>query len=131
MADSHSSRLCPEQFIQNVANQLGRHSINVEALMGKDLDQLAQVITGALQEANEERPVVGTQPGPGAADSRGDMEGNREPLAAVQLNQNQKLKSDKGQDSNQKDTLRVKQQGEWCRCWEKIKSGSSRSSYVL
>lgn len=84
--------------------------------MGKDLDQLAQVITGALQEADEEQPVVGAQPGPGAADSRGDMESNREQLAAMQLNQDQDLKSEKGQDSNQKDTLRMKQQGEWFCC---------------
>lgn len=84
--------------------------------MGKDLDQLAEVITGALQEVDEEQPVAGAQPGPGAADSRGDMEGNREPLATVQLNQYRDLKSDKGQDSNQKDTLRVKQQGGFFCC---------------
>ncbi|XP_075936850.1 receptor-type tyrosine-protein phosphatase N2 [Anarhichas minor] len=101
-----------ERFIQNMANQLGRHRIGMEALMGKDLDQLAGVITGALQEVDEERPVVGTQPGPGSADSRGGMERNREPLAAVQQNQDQVLKSDKGQDLNQEDTLRMKQQGQ-------------------
>ncbi|KAM6908156.1 receptor-type tyrosine-protein phosphatase N2 [Lycodopsis pacificus] len=101
-----------ERFIQNMANQLGRHRINMEALMGKDLDQLAGVITGALQEVDEERPVVGTQPGPGSADSKGGMERNREPLAAVQQNQDQVPKSDKGQDLNQEDTLRMKQQGQ-------------------
>ncbi|XP_034717880.1 receptor-type tyrosine-protein phosphatase N2 [Etheostoma cragini] len=101
-----------EKFIHNMVNQLGRHSINMEALIGKDLDQLAGVITGALQEEEEDRPVVGAQPGLGVADSRGDMEGNREPLAAMQLNQDQDLKSDKGQDLNQKDTLRMKQQGQ-------------------
>lgn len=95
-----------------MVSQLGRHSVNMEALMGKDLDQLAGVITGRLQKVHEERPVVGAQPGPGAADSRVDTEGNREPLAAVQLNQDQDLKSDKGQDPNQEDTLRTKQQGE-------------------
>uniref|UniRef100_A0A8C9YZI5 Protein tyrosine phosphatase receptor type N2 n=1 Tax=Sander lucioperca TaxID=283035 RepID=A0A8C9YZI5_SANLU len=58
----HSSSLsCPERFIHNMVNQLGRHSINMEALIGKDLDQLAGVITGALQEVDEERPVVGAQ----------------------------------------------------------------------
>nr|XP_046227703.1 receptor-type tyrosine-protein phosphatase N2 [Scatophagus argus] len=101
-----------EQFIQNMVNQLGSHSINMEALMGKDLDQLAEVITGALQKVHEEQPVVGAQPGPEAAVSRGDKEGNREPLAAMQLNRDQDLKSDKGQDLNQKDTLRMKQKGE-------------------
>ncbi|KAA8580674.1 hypothetical protein FQN60_013632, partial [Etheostoma spectabile] len=101
-----------EEFIHNMVNQLGRHSINMQALIGKDLDQLAGVITGALQEVDEERPVVGAQPGLGVADSRGDMEGNKEPLAAMQLNQDQDLKTDKGQDLNQKDTLRMKQQGQ-------------------
>ncbi|XP_051796006.1 receptor-type tyrosine-protein phosphatase N2 isoform X1 [Acanthochromis polyacanthus] len=101
-----------ERFIQNMVNQLGRHSIHMEALMGKDLDQLAEVITGALQEVDEERPALETQPGPGATDSRGEMEANREPLAEMHLNQNQDLKSDKGQDLNQKDTLRTKQQGQ-------------------
>ncbi|XP_041817558.1 receptor-type tyrosine-protein phosphatase N2 [Chelmon rostratus] len=115
-----SNRLTPkeplnvmdEQFIQNMVNQLGRHSINMEALMGKDLDQLAEVITGTLQEVHKEQPVVEAQPESGAAVSRGDKEGNREPLAAMQLNQDQDLKSDKGQDLNQKDTLRMKQQGQ-------------------
>ncbi|XP_044032707.1 receptor-type tyrosine-protein phosphatase N2 [Siniperca chuatsi] len=101
-----------ERFIQNMVNQLGRHSIDMEALMGKDLDQLAEVITGTLQEVDEKRPVVGAQPGPGAADSREDKEANREPLAAMQLNQDQDLKSDKGQEINQKDILRMKQQGQ-------------------
>ncbi|XP_045927897.1 receptor-type tyrosine-protein phosphatase N2 [Micropterus dolomieu] len=101
-----------ERFIQNMIKQLGRHSMNMEALMGKDLDQLAEVITGTLQEVDEERPVVGALPGPGAADYRGDKEGNREPLVAMQLNQDQNLKSDKGQGLNQKDILRMKQQGQ-------------------
>uniref|UniRef100_A0A4W6FJG6 Protein tyrosine phosphatase receptor type N2 n=1 Tax=Lates calcarifer TaxID=8187 RepID=A0A4W6FJG6_LATCA len=92
---------CLERFIQNVVNQLGSHSINMDALMGKDLDHLAQVITGALQEVDEEQPVAGPQPLLEAADPKGD----REPLAATQLNQDQDLKSDKGQEPNQKDTL--------------------------
>ncbi|XP_034428995.1 receptor-type tyrosine-protein phosphatase N2 isoform X1 [Hippoglossus hippoglossus] len=101
-----------ERFIQNVVNQLGRHSISMEALMGKDLDQLAEVITGALQEADKQQPAVGARPGEGAAASRGDMDGNMEPPADIQLNQDQVLKSDKGQDPNQKDTLATKQQGQ-------------------
>lgn len=87
--------------------------------MGKDLDQLAEVITGTLQEVDEERPVVGALPGPGAADYRGDKEGNREPLVAMQLNQDQNLKSDKGQGLNQKDILRMKQQGGCLFCCER------------
>nr|XP_019942860.1 PREDICTED: receptor-type tyrosine-protein phosphatase N2-like [Paralichthys olivaceus] len=101
-----------ERFIQNVVNQLGRHSINIEALMGKDLDQLAEVITGALQEVDEQQPAVGARPGEGVAVSRGDMEVNMEPAADMQLNQDQDLKSDKGQEPNQKDTQTMKQQGQ-------------------
>lgn len=84
--------------------------------MGKDLDQLAGVFRGSLQEVDEERPMAGAQPKPGAADFSGGMKGNREPLAATQLNQDQNLKSQKGQDPNQKNTLRMKQQGGcfWC-----------------
>ncbi|CAB1418587.1 unnamed protein product [Pleuronectes platessa] len=52
-----------ERFIQNVVNQLGRHSISMEALMGKDLDQLAEVITGALREADKQQPAAGVRPG--------------------------------------------------------------------
>uniref|UniRef100_A0A665X5F5 Protein tyrosine phosphatase receptor type N2 n=1 Tax=Echeneis naucrates TaxID=173247 RepID=A0A665X5F5_ECHNA len=100
-----------EHFIQDVVDQLGRHSFNMEAFMGNDLDQLAEVITGALQEVDEKRPTVVTQPGRGAADFGGHMEGNREPLAAMQLNQHQDLKSAKGQDPKQKDSLKIKPEG--------------------
>ncbi|XP_071382058.1 receptor-type tyrosine-protein phosphatase N2 [Centroberyx affinis] len=101
-----------ERFIQNVVNQLGRHSVNMEALMGKDLDQLAEVITGALQVVHEERPGAGARPGPGATDSRGDSEGKREPLATLGLDQDQDHESDKGQDPDQEDTLRGALQGQ-------------------
>ena len=112
IVDGLSSLLSPpERFIQNVVNQLGRHSISMEALMGKDLDQLAEVITGALQEADKQQPAVGARPGEGAAASRWDMDGNMEPPADTQPNQDQDLKSDKGPDPNQKDTLTTKQQG--------------------
>ncbi|KAG7526319.1 receptor-type tyrosine-protein phosphatase N2 [Solea senegalensis] len=99
-----------ERFIQNVVNRLGSHSIDMEALMGKDLDQLAEVITGALQEVDEkEQPATGVQPGRGTADSMGDMDASKKPLAATLMNQDQQLKSALDQDPNQKDTLRMKQ----------------------
>ncbi|TNN70774.1 Receptor-type tyrosine-protein phosphatase N2 [Liparis tanakae] len=112
LTDKEPLNIMDERFIQNMVNQLGRHSINMEALMGKDLDQLAGVITGALQEVHEERPAVGSKPGPGAADSGGGVERDREPLAVVQPNQDKVLKSDKGQDLKQEDTLRLKQHGQ-------------------
>lgn len=76
--------------------------------MAKDLDKLAEVIKGALQE---ERPVVGAKPGPGTAVSGADKEVNWESAAAILLNRAQDLKSDKWQDPNQKDTERTKQKG--------------------
>lgn len=100
-----------ERFILNAVNQLGRHSVNMGALMDKDLDQLAEVIAGALQELDEERPALGARPEPGDTHSRGETQGSQEPAAAM-LNQNQNLKSDKGQDLNQKGSLKMKQQGQ-------------------
>ncbi|XP_043917964.1 receptor-type tyrosine-protein phosphatase N2 isoform X2 [Protopterus annectens] len=38
-----------ETFIQNVVKQLGKHSVNVERLSPKELDELADVIADALQ----------------------------------------------------------------------------------
>lgn len=84
--------------------------------MGKDLDQLAGVIKGVLQEVHEERPVVGAQPGPGPADSEGGIGGNRQTPAAVQQSQPQVLKPDRGNELNQEDPLRRKQQGECLFC---------------
>ncbi|KAM9712511.1 receptor-type tyrosine-protein phosphatase N2 [Menidia menidia] len=101
-----------DHFISNAVNQLGRHSIDMDALMGKDLDQLAGVITGALLELDEKQPALGAQPKPGGTDSRGEMEANWEPPVALHQNQNQNLKSDEGQDLNQKYTLKMKQQGQ-------------------
>ncbi|XP_035271305.1 receptor-type tyrosine-protein phosphatase N2 isoform X1 [Anguilla anguilla] len=38
-----------ETFIQNVVRQLGRHSVNVDALSPKELDQLGDIIADTLQ----------------------------------------------------------------------------------
>ncbi|MEQ2208948.1 hypothetical protein XENOCAPTIV_020286, partial [Xenoophorus captivus] len=90
-------------------NQLGRHSLNMEALMGKDLDQLTEVITGALQEADEERLTDGAKPGPGAGNSRGEMRVNQETLAGMLLNQDQDVKSNESPDLNPNKALKLKQ----------------------
>lgn len=76
--------------------------------MGKDLDQLAEVITGAM---HEEQLAFGAKPGPGAPIFTGDKEGNGEPLAALQLNPDKGPKLDKGPDSNQKDVERINEKG--------------------
>ncbi|XP_034024086.1 receptor-type tyrosine-protein phosphatase N2 [Thalassophryne amazonica] len=98
-----------ERFIQNMVNQLGSHNVNMETLMGKDLDRLSKVITAALQEVDEERLPTGAQLGPGAADSKADMQGNREPLAIMEVNQKSRPAPQKEQDPNDKDMLRAKQ----------------------
>ncbi|XP_024136017.1 receptor-type tyrosine-protein phosphatase N2 isoform X1 [Oryzias melastigma] len=98
-----------ERLVSNAVNQLGRHSFNMEDLIGKDLHHLAEVITGALQEVDEERPELGARPASGASGSRGEMEANHEQLMAKLLNPDQALKSEKGQDPNQKNTLGTKQ----------------------
>ncbi|XP_016528674.1 receptor-type tyrosine-protein phosphatase N2 isoform X1 [Poecilia formosa] len=109
--DPHS--LVDDHLILNAVNQLGRHSLNMEALMGKDLDHLAEVITGALQEVDEERLTYGVEPVPGAGDDpRGEMRVNQEKPAGMLLNQDQDLKSDEGLNPNPKETLTLKQPGQ-------------------
>uniref|UniRef100_A0A1A8CM67 Protein tyrosine phosphatase, receptor type, N polypeptide 2 n=1 Tax=Nothobranchius kadleci TaxID=1051664 RepID=A0A1A8CM67_NOTKA len=92
-----------EHFFRNAVNHLGRHSVNMEDFMGNDLDHLAEVITGALQKVNQE-------PGPGATDSRGETKDSKEPPAAMILNQDQNVKSQKEQGL--KEMLKMKQQGQ-------------------
>ncbi|KAG7488468.1 hypothetical protein MATL_G00034560 [Megalops atlanticus] len=50
-----------ENFIQNVVKQLGRHSVNVDALNPKEVDQLADIIADALQVVDS-GGVKGVQP---------------------------------------------------------------------
>uniref|UniRef100_A0A673X726 Protein tyrosine phosphatase receptor type N2 n=1 Tax=Salmo trutta TaxID=8032 RepID=A0A673X726_SALTR len=51
-----------ERFILNVVNKLGRQRVNMDSLMGKDLDQLADIISGALQVVDEEGPEARAKP---------------------------------------------------------------------
>lgn len=82
-------------------NQLGPHSVNMDAFAGNDLDQLAQVIAGAL---HQERPDVGTKPGPDPAVVAGGGRGGGG-------NQDQNLESNRVQDPTQNDSERMKQEG--------------------
>ncbi|XP_038153792.1 receptor-type tyrosine-protein phosphatase N2 isoform X1 [Cyprinodon tularosa] len=95
-----------DHLILNTVNHLGSHSLNMEALMGKDLDQLAEVITGALQEVDEERLTDGAGPVPGAGNSRGEMRVNKQPPSGSLLNQDQDLKLP---ELNPKGALKLKQ----------------------
>lgn len=110
IVSSRSSLSCPERFIHNVVNQLGRHRVDMESLMGKDLDHLADVITGALRQ----QTVAGAPKGSVADDSRVNVGDYGEPLKTMELNQeDQDLKSDKGQELKQKEAQGGEQQG-WC-----------------
>ncbi|KAL1006797.1 hypothetical protein UPYG_G00077230 [Umbra pygmaea] len=51
-----------ERFIQNVVNQLGRQRVNMDGLMGKDLDQLAGIISDALQVVDGEGSKAKSKP---------------------------------------------------------------------
>ncbi|MGH0169130.1 UNVERIFIED_CONTAM: hypothetical protein FKN15_066754 [Acipenser sinensis] len=42
-----------ESFIENVVKQLGKHSVNIDGLSPKELDQLADVIADALQVVDQ------------------------------------------------------------------------------
>ncbi|XP_036374999.1 receptor-type tyrosine-protein phosphatase N2-like [Megalops cyprinoides] len=66
-----------ETFIQTVLKQLGKHNVNVDALSGEELDQLADVIADALQVVDE---------GAGAR-AGGQRDMKRVPPPAAQLDQ--------------------------------------------
>lgn len=77
-----------------MGNQLGPHSLDMDALMGNDLERLVQVVAGALhQEEPGPNPIV-----PAGAKEAGG-------------NQNQDLKSNRVQEPPQKNSERMKQEG--------------------
>ncbi|XP_072307064.1 receptor-type tyrosine-protein phosphatase N2 [Eucyclogobius newberryi] len=91
-SNHHNSKqpfgLMDDHFLQRMLNQLGSHSMNLDSLMGTDLDDLFGVINGALQEVHEERPAVAVaQSGPGVVDSEGPKVANGGPLKAAAQNQ--------------------------------------------
>lgn len=94
-----------DKLLQKMVNQMGSHSFNLGAFMGKDFEELARVLTGALQG---EHPLVVSNPAPGSLPSE---EGDRKPLAAATLTGDLDLKLDQVPESNQKDANRVKQTG--------------------
>lgn len=73
--------------------------------MGKDFDELARVLAGALQE---EHPLVVSKLGPGGLPSK---EGDRKPPAVATLTGDLDLKFGKVPQSNQIHADRVKQTG--------------------
>lgn len=78
-------------------NQLGPHGINMDPLMGNDLERMAQVIAEAM---HEERPDIGKMLGP---DPAGGNEGGGE--------QDQDRKPNRVPDPVQKTSERLKQKG--------------------
>ncbi|KAL2085592.1 hypothetical protein ACEWY4_018912 [Coilia grayii] len=55
--------LVDEKFIQNVVKQLGRQSVNIDAMTPKDLDRLSDMITKALQVVDGVGPDFSRQRG--------------------------------------------------------------------
>lgn len=68
----------PEDFIQKVVTQLGRHSVDVDALSGRQLEQLADSIADALQMVDSEAAVGARLRGP-------QREVKREPVPTSSL----------------------------------------------
>ncbi|XP_061614476.1 receptor-type tyrosine-protein phosphatase N2 [Phyllopteryx taeniolatus] len=98
-----------DQLIQGMVNHLGGHSFKMDPWLAKDLDQFADVITGALQEAEVRQSDPGTQPGPGTPESGRIMEGERKPMTDMEPNQVLSVKPDKVLDVNQKGPFRFRQ----------------------
>lgn len=67
-----SSSLPPEKFIQNVVKQLGRQSVNIDAMTPKDLDQLSDIIAEALQVVDGAGAQVSRQRGREVAADEGE-----------------------------------------------------------
>uniref|UniRef100_A0A673Y4S4 Protein tyrosine phosphatase receptor type N2 n=1 Tax=Salmo trutta TaxID=8032 RepID=A0A673Y4S4_SALTR len=67
-----------ERFIQNVVNQLGRQRVNMDGLMGKDQNQLADIISEALHVVDGEGP--GARAKPRVMTPIRDRQMKREPL---------------------------------------------------
>ncbi|XP_045066472.1 receptor-type tyrosine-protein phosphatase N2 isoform X2 [Coregonus clupeaformis] len=67
-----------ERFIQNMVNQLGRQRVNMDGLMGKDLKQLADIISEALHVVDGEGP--GSRDKPRVMGPIRDRQMKREPL---------------------------------------------------
>lgn len=94
-----------------MANQLGRHSFSLDAFMGKDLDQLVKVISGALQEVDVKQHASEAPPGAGGTGSSRVTEADRGPSVNVVLKQDQSLTSGKELGPKLKDPEGPKKQG--------------------
>ncbi|XP_051910046.1 receptor-type tyrosine-protein phosphatase N2 [Hippocampus zosterae] len=87
-----------DHLFQDMIKHLGGHSFNMDPWMSKDLDQLANVLTGALQKAEARQPDPGTQPEPGNQVSEGDGD----LIAGMESNQVLNVKPSKVLDVNPK-----------------------------
>ncbi|XP_064201843.1 receptor-type tyrosine-protein phosphatase N2-like isoform X1 [Anguilla rostrata] len=83
--------LVDEKFIQSVVTQLGKHDVNVEALNGAELDQLADVIANALQVVDEDGGGGGGAGGPPGNNLRDSKRG---PASVAQPDQQGALQED-------------------------------------
>ncbi|XP_077592647.1 receptor-type tyrosine-protein phosphatase N2 [Stigmatopora nigra] len=88
-------------FLQDMMNHLGGPNFNMDTWMTKDLNQLADVITGALHEAD-------AMPQPGRGTSQVEV-GDREQMAPMDSNRVLHVKANNVLEANPKSPSRVQQ----------------------
>ncbi|XP_061877602.1 receptor-type tyrosine-protein phosphatase N2 isoform X1 [Entelurus aequoreus] len=98
-----------DDTLQDMLKHFGGHGFNMDTWMTKDLDQLTEVISGALPAADARKIDSGATPGgPGASHSNGVMETNQEQLVAMEPVGSNQGPSGKW-DKELKDTLKFRQ----------------------
>ncbi|XP_061661847.1 receptor-type tyrosine-protein phosphatase N2 [Syngnathoides biaculeatus] len=102
MTPKKPPNIMKDELFQSMVNNLGGHSLKIDPWMDKDLDQLADVFTGALQEAEVGQSDPGTQPGPGTAESGLITKGDGKLMTDMETNQVLSVKPDKVLDVKQK-----------------------------
>ncbi|MBN3274360.1 PTPR2 phosphatase, partial [Polyodon spathula] len=87
-----------ESFIENVVKQLGKHSVSVDRLSPKELDQLADVIADALQvvdQGDTNPQEMKRVSAPGMEEYENDMIGEDDMMQERQLEENNQVPTEK------------------------------------
>ncbi|XP_033855962.1 receptor-type tyrosine-protein phosphatase N2-like isoform X1 [Acipenser ruthenus] len=87
-----------ESFIENVVKQLGKHSVNIDGLSPKELDQLADVIADALQvvdQGDTNPQEMKRVSAPGMEEYENDMIGEDDMMQERQLEENNQVPTEK------------------------------------
>ncbi|XP_041102821.1 receptor-type tyrosine-protein phosphatase N2-like [Polyodon spathula] len=87
-----------ESFIENVVKQLGKHSVSMDGLSPKELDQLADVIADALQvvdQGDTNPQEMKRVSAPGMEEYENDMIGEDDMMQERQLEENNQVPTEK------------------------------------